>query len=566
MLKIGSVVDGKYKILNEIGHGGMSNVYLAINEKANKPWAVKEVRKSLNRDFDLLRQSLIRETDLLKKLHHPNLPSIVDVIDSDENFLIVMDYIEGNTLETLLAEEGAQPQERVADWALQLCDVLDYLHTRRAPVIYRDLKPSNIMLKSDGSVVLIDFGTAREYKEQNTADTCCLGTNGYAAPEQFGGKGQTDARTDLYCLGTTLYHLVTGHNPSEPPYELYPITRWNPKLSTGLERIIQKCTQKNPSDRYQTVKELRYDLAHYKDLEIQAQRSYRRRLRIFGAAAACSVLCAAAGTALAVEAAGKQEEAYQNLVQMAAISTDSVEACSLYLEAVSVDDQRQEAYHGFYERAIEDGVFSEKEEELFLRLGISKNRHLQNFRKKNAQVYADFCYEMGNAYWYYYEHEENRQVRAVSWFQTAQEYYRADSAKAMEYRRCRLYVELGSFYKSVLASQINGTDAGMYGKYWRSLVELKELNDVEPDRENVTLHMYREIASKVVEYAVYFREDGVQGDEILAVLDALENDMAQMAQQATSTAQHEIEAIQWIVDGAYKMVRSTYQTEKGGLV
>ncbi|MDE7183709.1 MAG: serine/threonine protein kinase, partial [Lachnospiraceae bacterium] len=146
MLKIGSVVDGKYKILNEIGHGGMSNVYLAINEKANKPWAVKEVRKSLNRDFNLLRQSLIRETDLLKRLHHPNLPSIVDVIDSDENFLIVMDYIEGNTLETLLAEEGAQPQERVADWALQLCDVLGYLHTRRAPVIYRDLKPSNIML------------------------------------------------------------------------------------------------------------------------------------------------------------------------------------------------------------------------------------------------------------------------------------------------------------------------------------------------------------------------------------------------------------------------------------
>ncbi len=292
MLKIGSVVDGKYKILNEIGHGGMSNVYLAINEKANKPWAVKEVRKSLNRDFNLLRQSLIRETDLLKKLHHPNLPSIVDVISSDENFLIVMDYIEGNTLETLLAEEGAQPQERVADWALQLCDVLDYLHTRSAPVIYRDLKPSNIMLKSDGSVVLIDFGTAREFKEHHAADTCCLGTNGYAAPEQFGGMGQTDARTDIYCLGTTLYHLVTGHNPSEPPYELYPITKWNPKLSTGLECILQKCTQKNPSDRYQTVRELRYDIMHYKDLEVQAQRSYRRRLKIFGASAACSLLCA----------------------------------------------------------------------------------------------------------------------------------------------------------------------------------------------------------------------------------------------------------------------------------
>lgn len=176
MLRIGSVIDGKYKILNEIGHGGMSNVYLAMNEKANKPWAVKEVRKSANRDFDLLKQSLIMETDLLKKLKHPNLPSIVDVIDSDENFLIVMDYIEGITLERVLREEGSQPQEKAADWALQLCDVLDYLHTRSVPVIYRDMKPSNIMLKPDGSVVLIDFGTAREFKEKNVADTNWLGT------------------------------------------------------------------------------------------------------------------------------------------------------------------------------------------------------------------------------------------------------------------------------------------------------------------------------------------------------------------------------------------------------
>lgn len=298
MLEIGSVIDGKYKIWNEIGHGGMSNVYLAINEKANKPWAVKEVRKSQNRDFRLLRQSLIMETDLLKKLKHPNLPSIVDVIDSDENFLIVMDYIEGNTLERFLNEEGAQPQEKVADWALQLCNVLDYLHTRQPPVIYRDLKPSNVMLKSDGNIVLIDFGTAREFKEENTADTCSLGTRGYAAPEQFGGKGQTDARTDIYCLGTTMYHLLTGHNPSEPPYELYPITKWNPGLSIGLERIVQKCVRKDPACRYQTVRELRHDLEHYADMNVQVQHQYRARLTLFMATAGLSVACAASGMGL----------------------------------------------------------------------------------------------------------------------------------------------------------------------------------------------------------------------------------------------------------------------------
>jgi len=289
MLEIGSVIDGKYKIMNEIGHGGMSNVYLVISEKTGQCCAVKEVRKSLNRDFRLLRQSLIMETDLLKKLRHPSLPSIIDVIESDENFLIVMDYIEGSTLERLLAKEGAQPQERVADWVLQLCNVLDYLHTRPNPVIYRDMKPSNIILRPDSKVTLIDFGTAREFKEENAADTCCLGTNGYAAPEQFGGRGQTDARTDIYCLGATMYHLVTGHNPSDPPYEMYPITEWNPKLSGGLEYIIQKCTRKNPEQRYQTVRELQYDLEHYTDLKIQAQHKGFSRLKQFGAAMGCSL-------------------------------------------------------------------------------------------------------------------------------------------------------------------------------------------------------------------------------------------------------------------------------------
>ena len=112
------------------------------------------------------------------------------------------------------------------------------------------------MLKPDGNVMLIDFGTAREFKSTSVADTTCLGTQGYAAPEQFGGHGQTDARTDIYCLGATMYHLVTGHNPATPPYEMYPIRQWNPMLSSGLEEIILECTQRNPEDRYQSCAEL----------------------------------------------------------------------------------------------------------------------------------------------------------------------------------------------------------------------------------------------------------------------------------------------------------------------
>lgn len=559
MLKIGSVIDGKYKILNEIGHGGMSTVYLAINEKANKPWAVKEVRKSFHKDFDILKQSLIVEMDLLKKLRHSSLPSIVDVIDSDENFLIVMDYIEGNTLERLMEQEGAQPQEKVVGWALQLCDVLDYLHTRTTPIIYRDMKPSNIMLKSDGNVVLIDFGTAREFKEQNISDTILLGTQGYAAPEQFGGMGQTDARTDIYCLGATLYHLVTGHNPSEPPYEMYPITKWNPKLSTGLEQIIQKCTQKNPEDRYQTVRELQYELEHYHDLELQAQRRYRYHLGMFVAMTVLTFVCALGSMGFQAAAGSMKEDTYQELLDMAEINTDSIDACKLCMEAVAVDETRAEAYHKFYTRAIENGIFSDEEEELLLKLSISTHKYLQNFQENNEKEYAVFCYEIGNAYWYYYEHEENRQSNAVRWFESAMEYFENDESKAAEYRRCMLYVELGNFYKNVIVSQIDGTDSGMYGNYWHSLSELKALNDAEPDRERITLRIYREIASRVVEYVKYFKEDGISREEIVSMLDEIECDMEQMEQGATSATQEEIETIRWIIEGAHNMVRSTYK-------
>lgn len=137
--------------------------------------------------------------------------------------------------------------------------------------------------------------------------------------------------------------------------------------------------------------------------------------------------------------------------------------------------------------------------------------------------------------------------------------YASDDAKASEYQRCRLYVELGTFYKNVTASQIDGTDATLYGAYWHSLTELKALNDAKPDREIITLRIYREIASRVVEYVGYFREDGVAQEEIVSMLDEIEGDLQEMEQRATSAARKEIESIHWIIDGAHKMVRSTYK-------
>ena len=182
MLEIGSLIDGKYKILNKIGQGGMSIVYLAMDLRINKQWAIKVLRKNSVQDFEIVKQGLIAEANLLKKMEHPNLPRIIDLIDSDDSFIIIKDYIEGESLNHILDQYGAQPEEKVLKWAKQLCDVLGYLHTRTPAIIYRDMKPANVMLRPNGSITLIDFGIAREFKETNLADTTCLGTRGYAAP------------------------------------------------------------------------------------------------------------------------------------------------------------------------------------------------------------------------------------------------------------------------------------------------------------------------------------------------------------------------------------------------
>ncbi|MCL2487933.1 MAG: serine/threonine protein kinase, partial [Oscillospiraceae bacterium] len=259
MLEVNAVLDGRYKILDIIGKGGTSCVYLAENLRLKNRCALKEVYKD---SFGLAggtQGGLIAEAAILIQLRHTGLPVIYDIFDDDRSYYLVMEYIEGSPLNKILEQSGPQPEADVIRWGRQLCGVLQYLHTQPQPIIYRDTKPGNIMLKRDGSVTLIDFGAAREFKTAGTGDTAYIGTHGYAAPEQY-GSGQTDARTDIYNLGVTLYHLVTGHDPRLPPYGVKPIREINPNLSKKLERVIQKCTQQDPENRYQSAAELLREL------------------------------------------------------------------------------------------------------------------------------------------------------------------------------------------------------------------------------------------------------------------------------------------------------------------
>lgn len=264
----GSYLLDHYKILNQIGRGGMSTVYLAYDELRDKSVAVKVASNANIMSFDSIVQSLNAEVDILKRLVHPYLPRIYDVIEKSNMMVIIMDFIEGRPLQSIINECGALPEDQVVKIGKQLCEALKYIHSLVPPIIYRDMKPSNIMVRPNGDIMLIDFGSAKEYDSHATSDTVCLGTMGYAAPEQFGGMGQSDARTDIYGLGVTLYHAVTGFNPAEPPYEIRPIRDTNPALSRELEFIISKSTQRDPDERFQTVDEMLYCLNNPSKIKI----------------------------------------------------------------------------------------------------------------------------------------------------------------------------------------------------------------------------------------------------------------------------------------------------------
>lgn len=567
MLEIGSLVDGKYKILSEIGHGGMSVVYMAINEKANKTWAVKEVRKDGRMDFNIVRQGLMAEIDTLKRLKHPYLPSIIDVIEDDETFIIVMDYVEGRSLDKILEEHGVQQESVVVEWAKQLCDVLGYLHSRTPAIIYRDMKPANVMLKPDGTVTLIDFGTAKNY-EINYGETTGIGTIGYAAPEQYigSGLGRTDARTDIYCLGMTLYHLLTGQDPCRNLISDTSIRAVNPALSRGLDSIIRKCTAHQPEDRYQSCEELMYDLENYEILEPLYKKKQKRKFSIFIGTLVASVLCVAAGLTFHFAASAKASETYNNLLYEASRSVDYDTKISLYEQCMELPDMdgRKDAYLGMIQAFKEnDAVFTVAEANLLDKYIMNHKDELQ----ANKRDYTEICFETGKLFWYYYDYgdgSDNQVTRAksaIEWFQDVvdqapQDYENLGMAKA--------YASIGMFYRDITTNITEASDKGNYKPLFDNLTELiPAVAENADENEIVRLELVELTRGALQQYATKFKVDGVTEQEILSLYQQLEQ-VIDAIQTTTDVTDAKRSTIKSLMPDTLTAIRTAYGTDAGG--
>ena len=261
MLTQGSILQNRYRILRQIGGGGMGVVYMAEdNRLPGRNCAIKEMSPAqlAPKDRNWAINAFRQEAQMLAQLSHASLTAVTDFLPEGGNWYLVMDYVEGETLEERLerTRKGRLPLDEALNVTRQLCDVLEYLHGQIPPVVFRDLKPGNVMLTPQGEVKLIDFGIARFFKPGQTRDTVNLGTPGYAAPEQH-GRGQTDTRSDVYSLGVLLHQMLTGYDPMATPH-LLPLARsLNPGIRYEMEQTIIRATQLDAAARYQRVGDFR---------------------------------------------------------------------------------------------------------------------------------------------------------------------------------------------------------------------------------------------------------------------------------------------------------------------
>lgn len=544
-LKVGDrVLHDKYEVLKIISTKGMANVYLVQDNSLNKQWCMKEIRVSSAGKKMVEYHSLLQEANVMKGLNHANIPRIVTIERDGDSVFIVMDYVDGMSIKDWVMSRksgnGRVPLDIAISWMKQICQVMMYLHNRKQPILYRDMKPDNVMIQSDGNIKVLDFGTAVVIKSPDQKIERALGTRGYAAPEQSKRGNVCDLRSDIYGMGKTFYYMLTGISPSQiDDSKILPIREIDSSIPIGIVKIVDKCCEKDPNKRYQTCEELLYELQNYKTLDTQYRKKIRRKVYLVGGLFITSIFLIITSLIPFSMYRSQQLREYNNLLAIAEQTGRSDD----YVAVLRANPRNIEPYLGLIDSIKVDGVFSKSEEQLLLNY---VNPNIQTLQEESG--YGELAYEIGKLYWLYYEgsSEDEGMMTSTKWFSDAiEDGYETDLAN--------VYYQLGAFKRNIATSITESEDRGMYAQYWNNLITARE----QDTGELVSLQLNLSIASCISTYAYNLREDGISYSDICNQITVL-NEFVNQYTPSIEKAQSSYEELVRALDGLQEKVNTIY--------
>lgn len=540
MAKIGNeIIDSKYEILKLLNTGGMNSaIYLALDKKLNRQWAIKKVRKSSSQTTSML----MAEASIMKNLDHPMLPRIVGIEEDPKFFYIIMDFVQGENLKTVVTSSGPQAQDTVVSWGVKLCDVLTYLHGKG--IVYRDMKPANIMLSPDGNIKLIDFGIAREYKENASEDTTALGTEGYAAPEQYEGKGQTDARTDVYGMGITLFQLLTGVNPSSYQENIFSIRLQNPNLSSGLDKIILKCTNKDPKKRYQSTEELKKALLNYRKLDDKFLKKQKKVIKKFFTLLGLSTLCFVIAGGSFIASYFQKNNRYSALLS-------GVPSKANIIKAIDVKPSETAGYVAllnYYGKEIDQNELSEFS-------------HIYGEHREDITDIEDVSMIAGEKILGSYS-EKSIRAKLVA----GEPYFNAASKK---YSSAKIYVSMAEFYRAYIMQDdsaiVKEPSKKDYEKLLRGMSDVLKENEKldSDDKHSIMLASDQLILGLLSENADSMREQKISKSDLTSIVSAVEKNLDSINTKV-KVLKEKKEAVKASIVTAKEKIELAYNAPKEG--